>query len=422
LLHDRLEQALVAARRERHPLALLLLDLDSFKEVNDTFGHAAGDRLLQQVAARLQDALPPSDTVARLGGDEFAVLRPGEDVAGATLAMQKLLAALEAPVVVEGQALPSQASIGLALFPEHGDDAQTLLRHADVAMYSAKQVHRPYAIYTPARDPYSPSRLDLIAALRQAIALGALRLHYQPKLAVASGAVCGAEALVRWQHPQYGLILPDQFICLAEQTGLIAPLTRWVLEASLRQCRCWQRRGLPLVIAVNLSMWDVHDPEFPDSIARLLRATNVPPDALRVELTESTIMADADHTLDVLTHLAALGVRLSVDDFGTGYSSLSYLTRLPVDELKIDRSFVQHMAIQSHDAAIVASTIGLGRGLGLRVVAEGVEDRETWDLLAGLGCDVAQGYYVSRPLPALAFARWLRTAPWPVAALEGELQ
>ncbi|HKO23819.1 MAG TPA: EAL domain-containing protein, partial [Chloroflexota bacterium] len=218
------------------------------------------------------------------------------------------------------------------------------------------------------------------------------------------------------------LIPPDQFICLAEQTGLIAPLTRWVLEAALRQCQRWQRRGLPLTIAVNLSMWDVHDPEFPDNIARLLCATNVPPDALRVELTESTIMADADHALDVLTRLAALGVRLSVDDFGTGYSSLSYLKRLPVDELKIDRSFVQHMAAQSHDAAIVASTIGLGRGLGLRVVAEGVEDRETWDLLAGLGCDVAQGYYVSRPLPALAFARWLRTAPWPVAALEGGIQ
>jgi diguanylate cyclase (GGDEF)-like protein/PAS domain S-box-containing protein/excisionase family DNA binding protein len=422
LLHDRLAQALGAARRERHPLALLLLDLNCFKEVNDTFGHAAGDRLLQQIAARLQDALQPADTVARLGGDEFAVLRPGDDATGATLIVQKLLATLEAPVVVEGQALPSQASIGVALFPEHGDDAQTLLRHADVAMYSAKQAHRPYAVYAPAQDPYSPSRLDLIAALRQAIALGALRLHYQPKLAVASGAVCGVEALVRWQHPQYGLIPPDQFICLAEQTGLIAPLTRWVLEAALRQCRRWQRRGLPLALAVNLSMWDVHDPEFPDNIAHFLRATNVPPDALRVELTESTIMADADHALDVLTRLAALGVRLSVDDFGTGYSSLSYLKRLPVDEIKIDRSFVQHMATQSHDAAIVASTIGLGRGLGLRVVAEGVEDRQTWDLLAGLGCDVVQGYYVSRPLPALAFARWLRTAPWPVAALEGGLQ
>ncbi|HZS87317.1 MAG TPA: EAL domain-containing protein [Chloroflexota bacterium] len=412
LLHDRLQQALASAARERHPLALLLLDLNHFKEVNDTFGHAAGDRLLQQVAARLQGVLRAADTVARLGGDEFAVLLPGTEAAGATLATEKLLEVLDAPVVIEGQAFPVAASVGLALSPEHGTDAPTLLRHADVAMYAAKAARCSYAVYASAQDPYSPSRLDLIAALRQSIMQGDLLLHYQPKVEMASRRICGAEALVRWQHPQQGLIPPTRFIPLAEQTGLIAPLTQWVLGAVMRQWRTWRRCGLSLDLAVNLSMWDVHDPHLPESIARLLRSSRVPPHALRVELTESTIMTDADRALNVLTRLHSQGVRISVDDFGTGYSSLSYLQRLPVDELKIDKSFVQQMATANRDAAIVTSTIGLGRGLGLRVVAEGVEDQATWDRLAELGCDIVQGYFVSRPLPPAEFARWLRTAPW----------
>jgi diguanylate cyclase (GGDEF)-like protein/PAS domain S-box-containing protein/excisionase family DNA binding protein len=412
LLYDRLQQALASAVRERHPLALLLLDLNHFKEVNDTFGHAAGDELLQRVAARLKESLRAADTVARLGGDEFAVLLPGADATEATLAAEKLLAVLDAPVVIEGQVFPVAASVGLAFSPEHGTDAPTLLRHADVAMYAAKAARCSYAVYASAQDPYSPSRLDLITALRQAIAQGALLLHYQPKVDMARGRICGAEALVRWQHPQQGLIPPDRFIPLAEQTGLIAPLTQWVLGAVLRQWQRWKRRGVSLDVAVNLSMWDVHDPHLPETIARLLRATHVPPEALRVELTESAIMTDADRALSVLTQLHTQGVRISVDDFGTGYSSLSYLHRLPVDEIKIDRSFVQQMATADRDAAIVTSTIGLGRGLGLRVVAEGVEDQATWDLLAGLGCDVVQGYFVSRPLPATAFVGWLRTALW----------
>jgi diguanylate cyclase (GGDEF)-like protein/PAS domain S-box-containing protein len=405
-LRDRLTRAWANGT----PPALLLLDLDGFKEVNDTFGHAQGDALLREVADRLRGAVRRGDTVARLGGDEFAVALPGADTAGAERVASALRAALDAPVEVGGQAFQIGASVGIARAAADEAEAEmgTLLRQADVAMYTAKQGRLGQQVYDPALDTYNPERLGVIAALRAAIAGGALTLHYQPQADVASGRVCGVEALVRWPHPERGLIPPDEFIPLAEQTGVIGALTDWVLGEAIRQCAVWRRAGLTLAGSVNLSVWDLHDPALPDRIAALLRAHAVPPSSLRLEVTETTLMADPARALAVLTRLSALGVGLAVDDFGAGYSSLAYLKDLPVDELKIDKGFVRHLATDERDAAIVASTVGLGHALGLRVVAEGIEDRTTWDLLAGMGCDTAQGYYLARPLPAQEMEGWLR--------------
>jgi len=421
-LRDRLAQAWATGA----PPALLLLDLDGFKEVNDTYGHSQGDALLREVSRRLRGAIRRGDTVARLGGDEFAVALPGADAAGAECVAHALRAALDTPIQIDGHALHLGASVGIALAPAGpagaggsgtgGDEAlDTLLRHADVAMYAAKRGRRGQQVYDPALDTHSPERLGLVAELRAAIAGGALALHYQPQADLASGRVRGVEALVRWPHPTRGLIPPDGFISLAEQTGLIAPLTDWVLEEAIRQGAAWRRAGLTLSVSVNLSVWTLHDPALPERIAALLRAHAVPPSGLHLEVTETTLMADPERALAVLRRLAALGVGLAVDDFGAGYSSLAYLKTLPVDELKIDKGFVRELATDAADAAIVASTVGLGHALGLRVVAEGIEDRASWEALAGMDCDVAQGYYLSRPLPPDTFARWLREAARSVA-------
>ncbi|MBI4492864.1 MAG: EAL domain-containing protein [Chloroflexi bacterium] len=412
LLHDRLRQAILAARRDNTSLALLAMDLDRFHEINDALGHRAGDVVLQQVGQRLRATLRASDTVARLDGDEFAALLPGTSAEGATLAAGKLLRALEQPCVVERHRLDIGASVGIALYPEHGEAAETLLRQAEVALYVAKRAASSYAVYAPEQDQYSPSRLGLVGELRQAIEQGQLRLHYQPKVGLKSGRVVGVEALVRWQHPERGLVPPDQFIPLAEQTGLIKPLTEWVLGTALRQCQAWHRAGLELAMAVNLSMRNLHDPQLPDAIAELLAASGVPPAWLELELTESVVMADPVRAMESLRRLCAMGVRIAIDDFGTGYSSLGYLKRLPVGQLKVDRSFVRDMAVDQNSLAIVRATIELGHTLDLEVVAEGVEDRSTWDLLIALGCDLAQGYYLSRPLPAAELECWLRE--WPL--------
>jgi len=412
LLGDRVGHALAAAHRDHAPLALFVMDLDRFKEVNDTLGHDAGDALLREVSRRLQGALRASDTVARLGGDEFAVLLPGDDRDSAVATARKLLDALGEPVTLREQGVVAGGSIGIALYPAHGADAATLLRHADVAMYAAKRAGTGHALYTPAHDQHTPGRLALISALHGAIARGELRLYYQPTVDVADGRVRLVEALARWQHPEQGLLPPDAFIPLAEQTGLIVPLTRWALDTAVRQVRAWRDDGLDLGVAVNLSARALHDPDLPAAIAALLAAHAVPAARLRVELTESAVMAHPTGALDVLTRLAGLGVRIAIDDFGTGYSSLAYLTRLPVDEIKIDKSFVTHMTTESDDATIVASTIGLGHSLGLSFVAEGVEDARTWQTLEALSCDGVQGFYVSRALPADELARWLRGAPW----------
>jgi diguanylate cyclase (GGDEF)-like protein/PAS domain S-box-containing protein len=412
LLHDRLRQAILAAHRDSLPLALAVMDLDRFKEVNDALGHAAGDLLLQQVGMRLRRALRAADTVARLGGDEFAVLLPTANAEGATLAASKLLHALEQPFIVEGQSLVVGASVGIALCPEHGEDAETLLRRADVAMYVAKRTGSGCATYTLEHDQHSRGRLALVGELRQAIEHDVLVLHYQPLIDLDTRRTTCLEALVRWQHPRHGLLLPDQFIPLAEQTGLIKPLSPWVLNAALRQCQGWRAAGLDVLVAVNLSMRNVHDAQLPDTIAELLKTWDLDPRWLTVEITESAVMADPPRAMEILTRLRAMDVRIAIDDFGTGYSSLSYLRRLPVDVLKVDKSFVRDMATNESDATIVRSVIDLGHDLGLRVIAEGVEDEATWHLLAVLGCDGAQGNYLSRPLPPADLFRWMHESPW----------
>jgi len=410
LLNDRLAHALAVAARERASLALFLMDLDRFKEVNDTLGHDAGDVLLREVGRRVQSALRASDTVARLGGDEFAMLLPGADAASATEAARKILSALVEPVTLHEQVVIVGGSVGIALYPDHGENAAALLRHADVAMYAVKRGGGGYAVYNPDHDRHTPRRLTLIGALPRAIARDELRLHYQPMIDVTGRRVRMVEALARWQHPELGLLPPEQFIPLAEQTGLIVPLTRWVLDTAVRQVRAWRDDGLDLGVAVNLSARTLRDPELSAAIAGLLQAHGVPADKLRVELTESMVTADPPTAMEVLTRLSQLGVRVAIDDFGTGYSSLTHLKRLPIDEIKIDRSFVTNMTTDSDDATIVASTIGLGHSLGLRFVAEGVEDERTWQALEALNCDGAQGFYVSHALPADELARWLRAA------------
>jgi diguanylate cyclase (GGDEF)-like protein len=421
LFRDRVAQALCVAEREGGQVAVLLIDLDGFKEVNDTLGHTNGDRLLQEVAARLRGALRSGDTVARLGGDEFAVLIPavsGEEAARSVAG--SLRRTLQGPFTVEDLSIHADASVGIAMSPQHGGDTDTLIQHADVAMYLAKAARAGTEVYDSKRDHYSPERLALIGELRRAIEHDELVLYYQPQIEPGTGRVGGVEALIRWHHPERGLIPPDEFIPLAERTGLIQPLTLWILEAAIRQCASWRSSGLDLWVAANLSAANLVDADTPEAIDRLLRRWAVPPGSFRLEITETTAMADPARTRAVLARLDALGVELAIDDFGTGYSSLAYLRRLPVHELKIDRSFVSRMTTDPNDEVIVAATIDLGHNLGLRVVAEGVEDEETLRELVRRGCDLAQGYHFTKPLPPIELQSWL--VEWGASRTSGELE
>ena len=408
LLRDRLEQAVHLARRQRSSVSLLMMDLDHFKEINDTFGHHVGDALLQQVGPRLRTQIRETDTVARLGGDEFALVLVGADASGAELAARHVLEQLERPFLLEGQSLDIGASIGIAIFPDHGDDADMLLRRADIAMYAAKRSRVGYARYAAEQDEYNPSRLALMSELRAGIERSELVLHFQPVVSVPSGDVTGLEALVRWIHPERGLISPADFVPLAERSGLIRPLTQWVLTAALREARALRQAGMPVGISVNLSTRNLLDPELAELVQKLLETWQVEPGALSLEITESNMVSEPQRTLDVLAQLRRIGVRLAVDDFGTGYSSLAYLNRLPVDAIKIDKTFVRAMVGSESSAAIVRATVDLGHNLGFTVVAEGVEDRATWDLVAAASCDEVQGFLVARPMPADDLRTWLR--------------
>lgn len=408
LLRDRLEQAILWAGRSHGTVALLVMDLDQFKEVNDSAGHRAGDVLLQRVALRLQEAVRSTDTVARLGGDEFAILLVGADIAGAEKVARKILDALERPFVVDRHALDIGASIGIAVHPAHAADAEGLFRRADIAMYVAKRSRHTHATFASQQEEAGGvGRLALMAELRRAIQEKELVLHYQPIVLLKTGEVRAFEALVRWRHPDRGLVVPSDFIPLAEQSGLIQPLTRWVLGTALAQRRQWFGRNRPLMVSVNISIRNLLDPELPDAIAQLLQAHAADPTWLSLEVTENVIMAEPERTLEILTRLRRLGVTLSIDDFGAGYSSLAYLQRLPVDQLKIDRAFVTPMATDAGSAAIVRAAIDLAHNLRLNVVAEGVEDRQGRDLLLALGCEMAQGYYISRPLPPADVQPWI---------------
>jgi diguanylate cyclase (GGDEF)-like protein len=415
LLLDRLGQAILTSARQKTSLALVIMDLDRFKEVNDTFGHHIGDQLLMQVGPRLRNQIRASDTVSRLGGDEFAILLPDiGDVDAAVATGKKLIRALEAPFIVEEHAFDIGASIGIVLSPDHGNDAATLMRRADVAMYIAKQSNSGYAVYSAEQDRNSPTRLALMSELRHGIDHGQLLLHYQPKVDLERGTFWQLEALVRWRHPQHGLMPPDDFIPLAERTGLISPLTSWVLNEALAQCRSWRDESLPLGVAVNLSGRVLQDPSLIDLIGEALHRWRVDPSCLTLELTESSIMSDPDHVMSMLDRLRKLTVRLSIDDFGTGYSSLSHLRLLPVDEIKIDKSFVMEMLANPSDEAIVRSTIQLCHNLDRKVVAEGVENAEIYARLRDLGCDLAQGFHIARPMPPEDLRGWMERSLWKV--------
>jgi diguanylate cyclase (GGDEF)-like protein len=407
-LYKRIQKAIGGAQRGDSLVALLLIDLDRFKEVNDTLGHDHGDELLVEVADRLRSALRRGDILARLGGDEFAVLLCDlPDRAAVAELAGRLRDALRRPFALRGVAVELEASIGAAVCPDHGTDVNTLVQRADVAMYDAKRGHAGIRTYSPDRDPYSADRLGLLAELRRALACDELILHYQPKVVVGSGRVVGVEALVRWQHPERGLLPPSEFVPLAERTGTVAELTRWVLDRALAQCRAWRDAGLDLPVAINVAAANIVDVTLPEAVAEALERHGVPGDRLECEISENTVMADPMRAMDVLGRLREMGVRLSLDDFGTGHSSLAYLKRLPLDEVKIDRSFVLGMTDDENDAVIVRSTIDLARNLGLDVVAEGVENEAILRELGDLECEVAQGFHFSRPLPPADFERWL---------------
>lgn len=407
LLRDRLQQAILAAHRDDTSAALFVLDLNRFKEINDTCGHECGDALLRQVAQRLQRTLRETDTVARLGEDEFAILLPATDNIGATLIARKVISTLDPAFKVEGLALTTSASIGIALYPEHAEDATTLMRRADVAMYTAKRAEKPYVIYAPEQEESSPEDTILMHELRAAMEAHQLSLYYQPEIELRHNRAVHMEALLRWQHPERGFVSPASFIPVAEETGLIKPLTKWVLNESLRQCAEWQRTGLDVRIAVNLTARNLYDPELVDTITDLMEHWGVKPNGLKIEITESALFVDPHTATKTLTALHKMGVGISIDDFGTGYSSVAQLRRLAIDEIKIDRSFVMDMTVNSDNAFIVRSIIDLGHNLGLPVVAEGVQNQATLETVTKMGCDMAQGYYLSPPLPADRFNEWL---------------
>ena len=409
---DRIDQAVLASQREGGRVAVMLIDLDRFKEINDTLGHHAGDELLRVVAERMRATLRATDTVARLGGDEFGILLPKFAEPGDVVHLiDKLTRAIEAPVELEDLPIAVEGSIGVAIYPDDADSADGLLQRADVAMYDAKHENKAYSFYDKERDAHDPIRLSLVSELRRAMEEEELVLHYQPKATLATGRVDSVEALLRWNHPGRGMVMPDEFIPHAQETGLMKPLTQYVIRAACRQARAWLDDGLELAVSVNVSTRNLIDVEFPDEVKRALDDQGLEARFLQLEITEGTMLEDPFRTKVVLEKLRALGVHLAIDDFGTGYSSLAYLKNLPVHEIKIDRSFVMKMDEDADGHTIVRSAIDLGRNLGFEVTAEGVESEDVWQILQSLGCDTAQGYFLSKPVPPEDLARWLMEQP-----------
>jgi diguanylate cyclase (GGDEF)-like protein len=415
------KKAARSAQRRKRLAAVMVMDLDRFKEVNDTLGHFHGDIVLQRIATRLQNMLRPDEVVARMGGDEFAILLPDlEDEQLARKVAKRILKSLEDAISVSGLALQVEASIGIAVFPTHGDNVDSLLRAADVAMYVAKEERSGFEFYAADEHQHDASSLALIGEMRRAMDAGELVLHYQPKLQLENGEVRSVEALARWQHPERGMLSPDEFIPLAEHSSLLRPVTLYLIETAARQCRAWHSQGHKLSVAVNLSVVNLLDLQLPVDLGHVLSEARLEPQYLELEITESTIMKDPRRALEILTRLSEMGIKLSIDDFGTGYSSLAYLKQLPVDAIKIDKSFVLKMGEDAGSATIVQSTIDLGHNLGLNVVAEGVEDEESYARLATLGCDIAQGYFLSRALPPEKLTIWLEVFASPPEGLEGK--
>ncbi|MGD2118295.1 MAG: EAL domain-containing protein, partial [Chromatiales bacterium] len=417
LLRDRLEHAMKVARRQATMLAVLVIDVKRLREINNLMGHFNGDLVLKEVAQRLALRLRESDTVARLSGDEFAVVLSNLNIEHVYLVAAKIQRIFEQPILVDDTPLEIEAAIGVALYPDHGDDPDILIQHADIAMHIAKNGAGGLNVYNPDDDPYSLQRLKLHGELREAISKKMLVLHYQPKIDLKTCNIISVEALSRWSHPQDGMISPVDFIPMIEQSGMIRPFTLWILEQAIMQCRRWTDAGIDLSIAVNLSTRNLLDPTLPDFIASMLAMYQVSADRLSLEITESAVMSRPESAVTLLNRLHDMGIKLSIDDFGTGYSSLTYLKKLPVQELKIDQSFIFNLNQSEDDAVIVRSTIDLAHNLGLSVVAEGVESRTILETLTTLRCDIGQGYFFSRPLPANELEDWLTTTSWGLPAV-----
>ncbi|MBI2312785.1 MAG: EAL domain-containing protein [Betaproteobacteria bacterium] len=418
MLRQRLEQAIADAKRNNRSFPLLVLDLDRFREINEALGYVQADKLLQEIGPRLAKALAEQEFLAYIGEDAFAVLLPGGDAEHGADAARRILKALDQPFEAAGLLIDVRASIGIALFPGHGADPDSLILRADAAMYQAKHSSSGYAVHPGGKSREHARRLALVGELHRAIQDNELLLYCQPKAHIRTGTLCGAEALVRWRHPRHGMMALTEVIQIAEQTGLIRPLTYWVIGSALRQCHAWCEAGCEIPLAVNVSARNLREPLFVDRVKGLLSTWGTDPGLLQIEVTESALMEDPAGALETLTRLHAMGIEIGIDDFGTGYSSLSYLKRLPVDTLKVDQSFVRDIAVDANSATIVQSTIDLAHDLSLKVVGEGVENREIWDRLAALGCDMAQGHYLTEPLPAEEFTEWQRRSPWRLGRYE----
>lgn len=412
LLYDRLKQVILSGPREHKSIALLVMDLDGFKEVNDTLGHRHGDLLLQALAVRIQAALRTSDTSARLGGDEFAVLLPKTNIEGASLVARKILQSMASPLVLEGVPVSIGVSIGISVYPDHGENPDLLVQRADLAMYAAKRQKNTFAVYSDEYERRARKKVTSTEELGYAIEHGQLFLLYQPVIQCKTGQISGLEALIRWQHPREGVVLPDQFIPLAERTGIISALTTWSCNTALRQYQAWGAGMSQIHLSINLSAWKLHDLNFPDQIAEMVRTLGLDCASVKFEITEASLMSDLSRTTEVLARLKGAGVSICIDDFGVGYSSLGAFKKLPVEAIKIDRTFVANMMTDRDNARIVRSGIELGHNLGFSVGVDGVEDEETWKALVALGCDTAQGYYLGCPMSSEELARWSTESPW----------
>jgi len=419
LFLEQLKETLQIVKRENKPLSVMMIEMDRFREIENTIGYQIGAVILKQLGRSIREVLRKSDVIARIEGGKFVVFLPFVDAEAAVLVAQKIQKLIERPLMIEGLTIYVEVCIGIAAFPDHGEDADRLIRSADCAMSIADQMDGKCFVYATEKEDFNPHRMVLMAELRHALDRDELFLQYQPKVDLKTNRITGVEALVRWKHPERGIIPPDQFIRLAEQSGLIKPMTLWVFKSALNQCCHWRREGSPINVAMNLSARNLLDPKLPDQISALLRSNGVSAECIDLEITESIIMVDPARAMEVLTHLKNMGVGLAIDDFGTGYSSLGYLKKLPVDTIKIDKSFVMKMATNPDDAVIVRSTVDLAHNLGLKVVAEGVEDKETWNRLAAMGCDTAQGYYMSRPISAVDLKKWMEESPWGLHGVAG---
>ncbi len=411
LFYDRVEQAILSANSQNKTLSIVLFEIENYKEIYDTLGRNNSDLILKQISSRLQGVLQYYDNLSRLEGSTFSVLINDEHE-DALQVVNNIQESMQAAFFVERLQVAIQTGAGIVYFPEHGEDVDTLVQRAGIALYIARNNKAGHAVYDPSFDQHSPQRLTLMSELRHAVQRDELVLHYQIKVSLKTNTVHGVEALIRWNHPKHGFIPPEEFILMAERTRTIQQVTTWVLRQAFTDCALWNRDGKELRVSINLSTKDLHDPELPDFVEGIRAATKVNPSWIMFEITEGSIMTDPEQALEILQRLDTMGYNLAIDDYGTGYSSLAYLKKMPLNELKIDRSFVQDLMGSDNDAVIVGATINLAHNLGLEVVAEGVEDKETLEKLKGFGCDIAQGYYINKPLTVEGINQWLENSDW----------